>query len=154
MKLQVSVRKATSDDAAALAALRLGPLAVGGTQPPEPDIVRYTEFFTTWVVNNLPTHLPFVAVIGSDVVGAAWLTLAERVPSPDRRHRRCGDVQSVYVVPEFRERGVGTTLLEAVLEEAGRLGLEHVTVHSNDQATPLYQRVGFRHDPNWLSWNP
>jgi GNAT superfamily N-acetyltransferase len=81
--------------------------------------------------------------------------MAERVPSPERQSRRwCGDVQSVYVVPEFRRRGVGRALLQAVLEEARRLGLEHVTVHSNDQATPLYHWVGFGHDPNWLSWNP
>ncbi|MGH3586950.1 MAG: GNAT family N-acetyltransferase, partial [Pseudonocardia sp.] len=152
--MQVSVRRATSDDATALAGLRLAPLAEGGAQTPEPEASTYVGFFTTWVDRNRSTHLPFVAVIGTDVVGAAWLVVGERVPSPERPYRRCGDVQSVYVLPEFSERGVGSALIKAALAEARRRGLEHVTVHSNDQAAPLYQRVGFRRDPNWLSWNP
>jgi hypothetical protein len=41
-----------------------------------------------------------------------------------------------------------------VLTEAGELALEHVTVHSNDRATPLYLRAGFEHDQRWLRWEP
>jgi GNAT superfamily N-acetyltransferase len=153
--MQVGVRRATHDDAAALAELRLGPLAEGGVPLSEHEVARYVESFTTWVAANIATHRPFAAVVGSDGIGAAWLMLAERVPSPERQSRRwCGDIQSVFVVPEFRGCGVGKTLLEVVLSEARRLELEHVTVHSNDLATSLYQRVGFGHDANWLSWNP
>ncbi len=98
------------------------------------------------------THLPFVAEVDDDVVGMAWLAVVERVPSPERRRRHSGDVQSVYVLPQLRDRGIGGALLEAVLAEAGRLRLEHVTVHSSDRAVPLYQRGGFQPDPCWLRW--
>ncbi len=139
--MQLSVRAATIDDAAALAELRLA----GDTDR------DYARRFATWMAAHASTHLPFVAVEGTDVIGVAWLALAERVPSPERPQRRCGDVQSVYVRPDRRDRGVGTALMAAVLAEARRRGLEHVTVHSSVRAVRLYERAGFGHDPQWLS---
>jgi hypothetical protein len=57
-------------------------------------------------------------------------------------------VQSVYVVPELRDGGIGAALQEAVLAEAGRLELEHVTVHSSRRcarpATPARCRPARR----------
>ncbi len=114
----------------------------------------FLEQFVSWVSDHLSTHLPFVAEVDDDVVGMAWLMVAERVPSPERRYRQCGDVQSVYVIPELRDRGIGAALLRAALAEAARLELEHVTVHSSDQAVSLYQRVGFQNDRRWLRWKP
>jgi GNAT superfamily N-acetyltransferase len=139
--MQVTVRRATPDDAAALARLRLA----GGADP------DYVDLFTSWMAAHASTHLPFVAVDGVDVIGVAWLALTERVPSPERRQRRCGDVQSVHVRPDRRDRGVGAALIAAVLAAARELGLEHVTVHSSARAVRLYERAGFEHDPQWLS---
>jgi len=151
--MQVTVRRATLNDAATLAALRLKALAegLGYTRT---DGVAFAQLFSAWMGEHLSTHLPFVAEVDADVVGAAWLMVAERVPSPERRYRRHGDVQSVYVVPELRNRGIGVALLEAVLAEAATLDLEHVTVHSSDRAVPVYERVGFQHDRRWLHWKP
>lgn len=53
----------------------------------------------------------------------AWLMFTERVPGPAQQRRRFGDVQSVYVVPEVRGRGIGAALVQALLIEAGTLKL-------------------------------
>lgn len=151
--MQVTVRKATLGDAEALAGLRLGGLD-DGSGPGGPDRGAFVESFSAWVGDHLSTHLPFIAEVDLDVVGVAWLMIAERVPGPTRRPRRCGDVQSVYVVPRLRDRGIGTALLEAVLAEAAELEMEHVTVHANDRAVAFYGRAGFRHDQRWLRWEP
>lgn len=150
--MPLTVRKATVADAATLAGLRWR-----ATRPDEnghsgPDHA-FVEFFASWVTDHLPTHLPFLAEVDGEPVGMAWLMVAERVPAPTQPRRRCGDVQSVYVVPERRNGGIGAALLETVLIEAKELELEHVTVHANDRAVPLYLRAGFHHDPLWLSSN-
>lgn len=49
-------------------------------------------------------------------------------------------MQSVFVVPELRDRRVGALLMSAVLNEAHRLELEHLTVHSSTRAGALYER--------------
>lgn len=151
--MQVTVRKATAVDAAALAGLRLrGLIEESGCSGPDRD--AFVEFFSAWVSDYLSTHLPFLAELDGDVVAMAWLMVAERVPAPAQRYRRSGDVQSVFVVPELRNSGIGAALLEAVLVEASKLKLEHVTVHSSDRAVPFYQRAGFQHDQRWLRWEP
>ncbi len=84
----------------------------------------------------------------------AWLALAARVPRPGRTGRLCGDVQSVYVVPEHRSAGVGVALVRALLQHAEALGLEHVTVHSSKRAVPVYERAGFAATRELLWWAP
>lgn len=151
--MTVTIRKATAGDATALAGLRwrwpVEERGYAGT-----DRAAFLELFSSWVVEHLATHIPFLAEVDDQIVGTAWLMLADRVPSPTRRHRRTGDVQSVYVVPELRSRGVGAQLVQAVLAEAHSLHLEHVTVHSSIRAMPLYQRSGFQPEQRWLQWQP
>jgi GNAT superfamily N-acetyltransferase len=149
----VFVRRATTADAATLAGLRWRRLSeergYSGT-----DRAAFLAAFANWLAAHESTHLPFVAEVDGQVVGMAWLMVAERVPTPAAHTRRNGDVQSVFVAPELRNGGVGAALLDEVLAEARRLDLEHVTVHSSERAVPLYERVGFEHDRTWLRWLP
>jgi GNAT superfamily N-acetyltransferase len=151
--MPVTVREGTAADAAALAELRWR-WAVEERDYAGTERAAFVELFSAWAIEHLSTHLAFLAEVGDRAVGMAWLMVADRVPSPARRDRRFGDVQSVYVVPELRDSGVGAVLLNAVLAGARSLDLEHVTVHSSDRAVPFYQRVGFRHGRRWLRWKP
>jgi len=135
------VRKAGVADVAALAALR-------GIEPD--NLPAYAD----WVAAHAGTHLPFVAEVDGSVVGAAWLLIADRVPSNDSPDRRYGDVQSVEVREEYRNRGIGGALIAAILAEAGARDLLHVTVHSSRLAVDFYQRAGFCHHRQLLLWEP
>jgi GNAT superfamily N-acetyltransferase len=151
--VRINVRRGTAADAAVLARLRWrwrteerGETAA--------DAAGFQEYFAAWVVDHLASHLPFVVEADGQVCGMAWLNLCVRVPSPGRAERRTGDVQSVYVVPELRNTGVGAALVGAVLGEARDRGLEHVTVHSSDRAVPFYLRSGFADGQRWFEWRP
>lgn len=151
--MRVTVRRAAASDVRALAGLRWrwvsGERGRTGT-----DRDAFAASFAGWAADHAATHLPFLAEVGGEVVAMAWLVVVDRVPTPVRRHRRSGDIQSVYVVPESRGGGIGAALLDAVLAEARTLGLERVTVHSSDRAVPFYQRAGFRQNRRWLRWTP
>ena len=151
--MAVKIRRGTAEDAPTLARLRWRWRneerdETGG------DRASFLDYFQTWMIDHLPTHLPFVAEVDGRVAGMAWLNLGERVPSPTRPDRRMGDVQSVYVVPELRNSGVGAVLMAAVLDEARGRELELVTVHSAGRAVPFYLRCGFKDGQNWLEWRP
>jgi hypothetical protein len=91
--MQVAVRKATAADAAALAGLRWERLTEDSGYSGR-DRDAFVEFFSAWVNDHLSTHLPFLAEVDGDPVGMAWLMVAQRVPDPTQRLRRCGDVQT------------------------------------------------------------
>lgn len=67
-----------------------------------------------------------------------------------RSHRVSGDLQSVYVLPQHRDGGVGEALVAAVLALADEAATEHVTVSSSSRAVSLYQRCGFAVSPRLL----
>ncbi|MCO1593993.1 GNAT family N-acetyltransferase [Micromonospora sp. RHAY321] len=107
-----------------------------------------------WVAAHADTHLPFIAEMDGHVVGAAWLLVAQRVPSNESLDRWYGDIQSVQVREEYRNRGIGGALMAAILTEARTRGLLHVTVHSGRRAVDFYLRNGFRHHRQILLWEP
>jgi GNAT superfamily N-acetyltransferase len=136
---RVIVRMADVADVAALAELQdIGPGMLSA--------------YADWVATHAGTHLPFVAEIDGYVVAAAWLLVAERVPRDDSLDRRYGDVQSVMVREGYRDQGIGTALMAAVLAEARTRGLSHVTVHSGRRAVDFYLRNGFSHHRQLLLW--
>ena len=109
-------------------------------------VVEREEFvrgFVGWAKENAGSHWCTVVVRGERVVGMAWVAIVSRVPTPTAPERLSGDVQCVYVVPEERGAGVGGRLLGAVVERAGELGVERLTVHSSGRAVPAYVRAGF-----------
>ena len=101
-----------------------------------------------WWAEHARSHIPFIARDpGPDVVGMAWLAVVPRVPRPGRLARLSADIQSVFVLPAQRGRGIGTALVRAVTDHAVRLGAAHVTVHSSEGAVTLYERLGFTSSP-------
>ncbi|MFF5227976.1 GNAT family N-acetyltransferase [Dactylosporangium sp. NPDC000521] len=133
------VRMGGAADAAALAGLR----GIGPDQ---------FEAYAGWLAAHAETHLPFVAEVDGAVVGCAFLFVAERVPGDGEPDRRFGDVQSVMVREEHRNRGIGGALMAAILAEAKAKGLLHVTVHSGRRAVDFYARNGFSHHRQLLLW--
>jgi GNAT superfamily N-acetyltransferase len=110
------------------------------------------EAYAGWVAAHADTHLPFVAEIDGYVVGVAWLLVAERVPGNALLERWYGDIQSVMVREQYRNRGIGGALIAAILAEARTRGLLHVTVHSGRRAVDFYLRNGFSQHRQLLLW--
>jgi len=57
--------------------------------------------------------------------------------------RKAGWVQSVYVLPDHRDAGAGSQLLELLVERAWHHGLRYLIVHPTERSYPFYQRLGF-----------
>ena len=109
---------------------------------------------STWMVDHVSTHVPFIAYRNGAAIGMAGLALIDRVPGPEHFTRRSAYVQSVYVLPGERSEGVGTGLMNAVLDHARHLGLDYVAVHPSERAFPLYRRLGFTETDSVLELRP
>ena len=139
---EIVVRGAEPFETEAVAGLRWRWVVERGGVP----VVTREEFVAsmlTFAAEHGRTHYRVVAVRSGIVVGMAWLAVLPRVPSPRATRRASGDVQCVYVVPEERNANIGNKLMDAILDKARQLNLEHVTVHSSPEAIRLYERNGF-----------
>jgi GNAT superfamily N-acetyltransferase len=111
---------------------------------------EFERHFVAWARESASTHTCLVVVRDDVVIGMAWLAIIRRVPSARALHRKSGDVQCVYVVPEERNSGIGGKLIDTVLDFARQRGIERVTVHSGPRAIPAYSRHGFETSPRLL----
>jgi len=115
----------------------------------------FANDLTTWWAAHEHSHSAFVARLEApELVGMAWVALVPRVPRPGSTSRWSADIQSVFVTPEHRGRGIGSALVSAATEHATRLGATRVEVHSSSKAVPLYERLGFAPSPQLLQNTP
>ena len=150
-KVDVTVRRATTDDGEALVAALLAAVNWAPERPPlDRDAVLADPAMSHYVAGwPRAGDLGVVAVAGpvvGAVVGAAWL----RVLPPD--DPGYGYVApgvpelSIGVRPEYRGRGVGRQLLRALLAAARDEGVPRVSlsVERANRARRLYVAEGFQ----------
>lgn len=122
---------------------------------PDEQAIQTVDSFAVdlgqWLSGQGRSHHAFVARSAEfGAVGMAWLALVPRVPRPGSTTRYSGDIQSVFVVPSERGRGIGAALITAATRHALTLGAGRVTVQSGRTAVPLYERLGFASSPQLL----
>jgi ribosomal protein S18 acetylase RimI-like enzyme len=134
------VRRLAPDDAEAFRALRLEmlrlhPTAYGSSHEEEAD----------WPLARFEAWLEEQTVLGGYVDGELAGLVALR-PYATRKFRHKAVLWCMYVREAARGRGLGADLVEAILKEAHRQGLEQVllTVSEGNSAQRLYERAGFR----------
>jgi GNAT superfamily N-acetyltransferase len=86
--------------------------------------------------------------------GMVNLKVFERMPSPDRSPSRWGYLANLFVDRPFRNQGVGTQLLAALLDAARDEGLVRVVLSPSEQSVSLYRRMGFAPADMLLVWQP
>jgi GNAT superfamily N-acetyltransferase len=137
-----TIRRAGMSDAPALARLRW----LWRTAEREEHGLSQSAFeatFAEWWGRREESHTAYIAERGHEAVGMAWLAVFDRIPQPRDVVRLAGNVQSVYVLSELRNQGIGKVLVEAVIREARALGVGYLIVHPSQRAYPLYERLGF-----------
>ena len=89
---------------------------------------------------ELGDHIHLVVEVAGRLVGSASL----------ERRKRCmshvGEL-GILLMNGYREAGIGTKLLEVIIDEGRKMGLEVLVIRyfdGNDRAQHVYEKVGFR----------
>ena len=54
-----------------------------------------------------------------------------------------GDILNMYTVPEARQKGISSLILEKLIEAAKRHGISKLALHSTKDGENIYRRFGF-----------
>lgn len=145
----VDVRRATLGDAADLAQLKVE-WANLDRSPSSQEMDEFGTALANWIRRQGDSLVVEVAVADERVVGMAWMVLFERVPDFSDRQRLTADIQSVYVSPAHRRRGVGRRLADALCAAADTRGVPRTLVTASARSVSLYNRSGFEESPRLL----
>lgn len=87
------------------------------------------ERVLTWVQQNLKNQLPFFRRIECNGVTAGFFCLSDR------------ELDSLFVLPQFRGRGIGTDVVRFCQQQSPSLML--YVFRKNTRAIALYRKLGF-----------
>lgn len=99
------------------------------------------EYYASHIRNG--THVDVVATVDGIDAGCGGVCLYDELPSPDNPTGRCAYLMNIYVRPEFRERGIATSIVKFLIREARSRRCGKVYLETTAVARPLYGAMGF-----------
>ncbi len=98
----------------------------------------------SWLVEHLahPVHQVWVAETDGQIIGYSCLSDFRS----GEGYWPCAE-NSIYVLPDYGDQGIGTQLMECILNQAGLCHLKAVVAaidSENDHSIKFHQRFGFR----------
>jgi ribosomal protein S18 acetylase RimI-like enzyme len=125
----VNIRPAQGREAEALTAIALDAKAYWGYPADTIESWKHELTVLTQTITSRPT---FVAVLGDEIVGFYSLS-----PS-----HHSWELDHLWVLPRFMDRGIGRALVAHALETAARGGASSVTVDADPNAESFYLACG------------
>jgi GNAT superfamily N-acetyltransferase len=149
----IEIRLASKSDAVTLARLRYE------LRSSSHEVIENEEEFlercAAWMNERLRQRSYWqcwIAERQSIAVGAVWAQLIEKIPNPIAEPEHYVYLTNFYVREEYRDQGLGSRLLAAVLDWAKSKNAEMIILWPTERSKPFYLRHGFSFadDSMWL----
>ncbi|HXS37811.1 MAG TPA: GNAT family N-acetyltransferase [Flavipsychrobacter sp.] len=89
------------------------------------------------------TFAGWMAWVNEKAVGVGALVVREQPGQFDWPEGRLGYVLNMYTVPEYRKRGICSTILQELINYAKDTGLSRLELHAAPDGEPVYRKYGF-----------
>ncbi|WP_126662456.1 GNAT family N-acetyltransferase [Haloterrigena salifodinae] len=139
---RLSLREATSADAASIAAVHEASICVLGSDGYDDEQVQ------AWLSNVHPERYPLeqdgfrVVVADHEADGVVGFGLLDCEPA-GRDDPSTGEIGAVYVHPDYARQGIGRAILETLESAARDAGLEALVLTASRNAVGFYERQGY-----------
>ena len=135
-----AIRRAEDADLAAITQLRREwTREQDGDQPD----AGFDKQLAAWFERESSRRITWLAAAADRPVGMMNLAIFERMPRPGHWPSRWGYLGNAFILAAYRNQGIGTRLLNAVLRYADENDFARVVLSPSARAIPLYRRAGF-----------
>src|SRR5579884_2277996 len=116
--MSVIIRRATSFDVEALAALRVTFLAEEESLHDESERARFLQLTRQYLARAIPSGevVSWVAEASGELVATSRFIFFQRPPSLQNPPAKEAFILPMYTIPQRRSRGLATQLLQALLQ--------------------------------------
>lgn len=145
-----TIRQATLDDVDTLVELRLRFLQeIGYAGDGVADAVR------GYMLQAIPQgqFVAWVAEEDSLIIATSGLVFNKKLPHGRNPSGREGFVLNMYTRPEWRDLGIATSLMKAIVEHVRQGGVTCIRLHASEDGVGIYTKLGFRLDNSEMVLN-
>ena len=136
--------KADDRDIARLIDLRLAYLTEDLGQMDEREAALLADRLRDYFERNLNARVfAYAAREGEEIVSCALLLVVEKPASPAFPTGNTGMVLNVYTKPEYRQKGYARRVMNLLLADADRMGLDPIELKATGSGRRLYRLAGF-----------
>ncbi len=141
-----SIRKANFDDIDKLIELRIEFLKEiqDSLNNMEMKIFQKSlrDFFLEKMKSN--EYISWLAENENKIIATSGLSFLQRPPYFLNITGKFAYIMNMYTKPTWRRKGIGSALLEKLIKEIKRKGIQLVVLHATPSGIKLYEKYGFR----------
>lgn len=98
--------------------------------------------------------LSWIALNGSSIVGMGCINFFSFPPNDWCPNGKTAYIGNVYTCPENRKRGIASTIVSHLINEAKTRECQRILLNTTDSGRPLYQEHGFADSPTAMAYYP
>lgn len=99
------------------------------------------------------TFISWLAVDKDRIVATSGVSFIEKPPYYSNPSGKIGLLSSMYTLKEYRRKGIATTLLGMVVNEAKFYGCGAIQITASDIGVLLYVAYGFKKNENFMHYS-
>ena len=113
------------------------------------DLKPYLQDYYIRHLND-NTFVSWLAIDEGKIVGTSGMSFVEKPPYYSCPSGKIGLISSIYVMKEYRRKGIAKFLLDKVVNEAKNYGCATVQITASDMGVLLYSDYGFKKNNNFM----
>lgn len=143
----ITYRKAVHADMDIILSLRMGYLMETHTDLDDASSEKIRRQIPGYFQEHLNRDIiVYLAEDGNTPVGCVFFVLINKPASPLFITGKTGTLMNVFILPEYRRRGIAKKLVSMAVEEGRNNDLSYIDLRSTECGYPLYIDSGFTED--------
>ncbi|MCK5045961.1 MAG: GNAT family N-acetyltransferase [Candidatus Heimdallarchaeota archaeon] len=141
-----SLRLATRDDIQQIVELRIKFIKEIRIDTPTDKMDEYRKVMSNYLKKEMSSgnFIAWLAISNNEIIATSGLITIQRQPQLWNMTGQEVYIMNMYTKPEWRRKGIGTAILEKLIEEARNRGIEAIKLHATPMGKTLYEKRGFK----------
>jgi len=141
-----SLRKANLNDIDKLTDFRVEFLKEIQDLPPNMEIEIFRKSLKDFFLDKMKSNefIAWLAEYNKEIIATSGLSFLQKPPHFINMTGKFAYIMNMYIKPKWRRKGIGSALLEKLIEEIKKIGIQSVVLHTTSFGKLLYEKYGFR----------
>ena len=144
----MNYRICTKKDIPVMCEMRKQQLIQSGIDPKTDIDAELYRFFTDKLDDG--SLVEWMLEENGKVIATAGILFIEFPPSYRNPTGVRGYITNMYTAPEYREKGIASSMLEKLIEEARKRSVFRICLRASEMGKSVYKQFGFEESDRWM----